>query len=232
MTNNFQTETFTLDNGLEMTSIVSENEHEERKEGVYEQEVLYWMLDQDFNFYIDIGAFTGYFALHIRNRLRQVLCFEPSQKAFNLLDENFERNFSGGFGLRNKAISNQVGKSEAGLGGCPFAEMKSAINVEGSQSVLTTTLDEFFSIRSYDLSNQSVCLKIDIEGMELPALKGAEETLNNVEYLVLEVHPSYVSDEEIDETFDLIKERGFQSVQVTNGHNRYKHNCNICFAKS
>lgn len=60
-----------------------------------------------------------------------------------------------------------------------------------------------------------VLLKLDLQGYELAALKGASETLNNIDYILLEASfkPMYQGEPLFDDVYSYIRGHGFSLVQ-------------------
>ena len=141
--------------------------------------------------FVDVGANFGLVTNYIyENSSAHVTCFEPYPPNIQLLEINkylFNRNYD----VRNLALGSSEGSvefyasvSSQGRGG--LAKKKNhkyseTINVEKS------TLDS--EIDSVDV------IKIDVEGAELEVLKGAEDTLNQIKTIFLELHPNSILEE-------------------------------------
>lgn len=226
----FETEKFRLDNGIEMLSITSENDHEARKDGSYEDGVLHWLYDKtaSMDTYIDAGSFCGFFPLHMMKEGVKTVCFEPSEQVYEILLHNLANNRNALFDAYQKAVSNKTDEIEMGLGDCGFCEPVSGIDRAGTDIIETTTLNDTIDVSLDD----SLALKIDTEGYELKALDGANQIIDAIDWLVVEYHPGYVNDEEIEQTMVTIQDYGFVADEFFNGDTPYRDNCNVCYVKA
>lgn len=144
----------------------------------------------------DVGAFHGLLALLFASRARKVVCFEPNTQNHKRLLENLALN-----GIRNvKAIKSGVGSRRETLrmtgsplmpGGASldrkYGEELSRAGVETvEEEISLVTLDD--QIREANLPVPDF-IKIDIEGWEIEALRGARQTLELHKPVVfLEMH--------------------------------------------
>ena len=143
---------------------------------------------------MDIGANVGQFTLVAAGRVGpngRVHAFEPTPELATHILSNLELN-----GLENVTV-NEIAVSEvAGRAMLHFAEPgdpgeNSIVNlVPGSQAleVSTITLDGYVASRGIGRVD---VIKMDIEGAEMPALRGARDLLSGDDspVLVLECHP-------------------------------------------
>jgi len=126
------------------------------------------------DFVLDIGAGFGetslWFSKYV-SEVGKVFTFEPSGYNFKILEENIRRNE-----VKNiEPVKAGVGKEEGeaailGAGGSAFV---SDTNSSGYR-IPIATIDNF--VRRKDLQKVDF-IKMDIEGMELEALLGAQETI-------------------------------------------------------
>lgn len=136
----------------------------------------------------DVGANLGQFAFaaeKLFSNPKKIFSFEPSPKTFDLLNANLTRDSSSGnfktinLGLSDsvrsdKLFSPGVGSSVASLHSIP-GQIKPD-REEFTETIQLTTLDEF--CRKNEIKKVDY-LKLDIEGHEYFALKGAGEMLKN-----------------------------------------------------
>jgi len=122
---------------------------------------------------VDVGANTGNHTVFFAGPMRaaSVIPFEPLPAAADVLRATVERN-----GLRSVDLSRLlIGVSDrAGRAGLVFSE-RGGLGATGLQSdpqgdIVVATLDSM-------LSAPVELLKIDVEGMEMQVLSGAEETI-------------------------------------------------------
>ena len=138
---------------------------------------------------VDAGAFLGThtlaFARHVGPEGR-VWSFEPHPVAFELLRYNLQKNQIANVELHNVGLSDSTGTvtlNEGDLadmdnpGGFSLLHNTEAKRVRDSCVIDIVTLDQL-CISECDL------IKIDVEGMELNVLRGAEQTLSRCRPLV------------------------------------------------
>jgi FkbM family methyltransferase len=144
-------------------------------------------------FVIDGGANRGQWALALKKEFQNlpILSIEPIQSAFQELASN--ASLHSNWKCRNVALSDHLG----------YAVMNVASNGEQSSSLLKpdnhlnyypsvefleTQETNLVTLDSLDISRNSfVYLKLDLQGHELPALKGAPELLKHVVGIELEM---------------------------------------------
>lgn len=124
----------------------------------------------------NIGIATKYF---LDNKAKNVVCVEPSHQAIARLLYHCRDYLN--VQIIHKAISDRIKTAH-------FKESASTItgcltNKKGT-SITTTTIDELSNIYGFPS-----IIKMDIEGEELNALRGADWTLSKAKpYLMIEVH--------------------------------------------
>jgi|GEM_PF-1351497 len=159
---------------------------------------------------IDAGGFIGTHSVFFAKLcgLRPVLTFEANPATFTVLSDNLEKN---GLGDRviavNRALGDGQGQARVVLGpetnrGATRVEL----GVGGGEGVPMTTLDAEVEARGID----DVCLiKIDVEGLELPVLRGAAQLIaRRRPVLCVEVHTA----ENLREVLDLLTPHGYWIV--------------------
>lgn len=160
-------------------------------------EIRFWRgLNLDGLTVYDVGAFEGLLSVFFASRARQVVSYEPNPRNHARLLENLRLN-----GLTNVTVRNMgVGEAPAEL------QMVWDPSMPGGASLESNTADNLLktvrsaktvsiSITTLDSDRAALHLpapdlvKIDIEGWELEALKGARETLTTHHpALYLEMH--------------------------------------------
>ena len=144
----------------------------------------------------DVGAFQGLLTLFFASRGKQVISFEPNSKNNARLTENILLNQLNNVLIRKVGLGSHSGS--ATMVASPLMPGGASIEtstVEGLQnsnmqaqteSITVTTIDQ--DIQEHSLPAPDF-IKVDVEGLELPVLQGARETL--VQYkprLFLEMH--------------------------------------------
>lgn len=121
---------------------------------------------------IDLGAYKGdtvlWFAKNVGDK-GTVYGFEPMNSNFRILKKNIEKNNIGNVVLCNSALGEEEGEVFMdGRDGGAF------LSLNGKNKVKITTLDKFILDKKIDNVN---FIKMDIEGAELSALKGSNDTI-------------------------------------------------------
>jgi FkbM family methyltransferase len=144
----------------------------------------------------DIGASVGLFTVHAAAKAARVVAFEPDPPTFKRLRENVTLN-----GLDSKVQFQAVALGDArgqldlasdGLDG--FAPALSTGNLQRHKRSVSVPVETIDYLSSHDVVLPTV-LKIDIEGAELMALRGAKELLRGPKkprLLFIEVHPEFL----------------------------------------
>ena len=132
---------------------------------------------------IDVGANIGNHSLYFANETgaARVISFEPVEETFGILERNVRLNHLEekieihhcGLGEReSRAVI--AGYNAGNLGGTP-------IDVSEEGDIVVKTLDGFH------IKDDIAFMKIDVEGMELPVLRGGAETIGrNHPFIMLE----------------------------------------------
>lgn len=142
--------------------------------------------------FIDIGANVGFYTLAAAKTFDKVYSFEPSPNTFRRLVHNVELNNFGSVTPINSGLSdvksgmelhiNPFNNGGASLKG--FSEAMKCLYPEyvwGSVKVDVEVLDEIIDTRGIvgvDL------IKIDVEGHELPVIRGAQNTISTFRPLI------------------------------------------------
>lgn len=132
----------------------------------------------------EIGAFQGILTLFFSSRAKEVIAYEPNPPSYNRVMQNLRLNGRGNVRVRNLAVGASPGSitllSDPLMPGGTSGDPTVAGQIKGSSSTATAvhvsvvTLDQ--DIAAAQLPPPEL-IKIDIEGMELPALQGMTGTL-------------------------------------------------------
>ena len=131
----------------------------------------------------EIGAFQGILTLFFSSRADLVIAYEPNPPSCNRLVRNLRLNGRTNVRVRNLAVGERAGSIRllsdplmpGGTSGDPtVSEQIETSRIATSVDVPVVTIDE--DIATEQLPPPGL-IKIDIEGMELPALKGMVRTL-------------------------------------------------------
>lgn len=202
----------------------------------------YWVDWEEYNFIkdilkhndivFDVGANVGLYTLWISNYTLPecIHSFEPDSKNYYYLDANIKLN-----NLENFIHLNKLGIAEKC--GTLFLtqgdDVKNHLSFEdnpGVEKIEVISIDEYCIINSI---NKIKYLKLDIEGFELSALKGADKLLSNglIDIIQLEINSALVhSGVSVFEVLEYLGSKGYelcifsvlkrQIVKVTFSENR------------
>jgi FkbM family methyltransferase len=161
----------------------------------------------------DIGANIGLVALHSARICRSVVAFEPDPSFRQRLRRNLSLNPQINIDIEEFAISDSDGTTVLYTDGAD-GHSPSLVHQRGESSkatVETRSLDSLF--REGRLPLPTV-LKLDIEGAEILALRGAEELLSGPQRpraLFIEVHGTFLGGfgSSADEVYGLLRKHGY-----------------------
>ena len=164
-----------------------------RAEGRFEPEkvaALQRLLKPGMTF-VDVGSNKGDFSLiaaRVMNDDGRVLAFEPMPENCHWIRKSIELNGYRSIRLFELALSDEEGRALLYLG--KWSGWHSLLPKEGRETieVPTRTLD---AVLAESGDAQVDVLKIDVEGAELPVLRGAERTLADARLsaILIDVHP-------------------------------------------
>jgi FkbM family methyltransferase len=143
----------------------------------------------------EIGAFQGILTLFFSSRAKEVIAYEPNPPSYDRVLHNLRLNGRTNVRVRNLAVGEQPGTltlvCDPLMPGGTSGDPQVAGQMKGSSPVTTVdvpvvTIDEDASMAQLPPPD---LVKIDIEGMELSALKGMTRTLTSHRPdLYLEMH--------------------------------------------
>lgn len=137
--------------------------------------------------YVDVGASTGWFVVPMAKAGHAVVAFEPNPNAFERLTQNCALNGAEA-DLRHAAVSDTEGKATLFANGLLPLTSGGSLNKE--DCICPTTQFDVDAVTIDAAVTKPVALmKIDVEGHELPALRGAQDVIKNDRpHLVLEAN--------------------------------------------
>lgn len=124
---------------------------------------------------LDIGANIGNHSLFFADYFQNVLAFEPHPRTFRLLDLNAE--------LADNIEPHQIGLSDKAdhVTAAPIPGNIGMTSIgradEGTQGTIEFDVIRLDDVAAVQTAQAIDFIKIDVEGHELPALRGAEDTL-------------------------------------------------------
>ena len=174
---------------------------------------------------LDVGGNIGWYSVVLHSSIKQkivIYSFEPEPKNFELLSKNIAYNNARAVNPVNVAVAEQGGFSTLFLYFSKNSGRHSLLDVnpqtKRSVQVKTVNLEEFLNERNVDFARVKL-IKIDIEGYELFALKGAPRLLSKIPYMFLEFSPGLITKagRKPSELIDLLDGFGFNFYTLSNG---------------
>lgn len=170
----------------------------------------------------EVGAFQGLLTLFFSSRAAEVIAYEPNPPSYERVLENLRLNRRGNVRLRQLAVGDRPGAltlladplMPGGASADPQVsdQIRSSVTTIRSVTVPVVTLDE--DIRASQLPRPDF-IKIDIEGMELPALKGMASILRQHRPdLYIEMHGATVEqkDENVRAVVRFLSDIGYERI--------------------
>ena len=128
--------------------------------------------DLKFNHILDIGAWVGTWTCAMNQFCGRIVAFEPDPQHYRCLVKNVPENVE----THQLAVGND--SKMISLSDDNFTQAKRII---GDGNIPMVTIDSL-GLADVDM------IKIDVEGYEMEVLKGAEKTLENIQYLMIELN--------------------------------------------
>jgi FkbM family methyltransferase len=154
------------------------------------------LLNQNYDFFFDVGAYIGYYSLSLYKLAINTIAFEPNKQNFHRLSKNVElNNFN--INCHNLGCSDSkntlklwyTDKNKRG-GSSIFNETDKEINKYVKSKLLFEEINTDKLDNLYPLQNKKIFFKIDVERHELNVLKGATNIISNNQcYLQIEIFP-------------------------------------------
>ena len=154
------------------------------------------LLNQNYDYFFDIGAYIGYYSLSLCKLVARTAAFEPNQLNFQRLSKNVEiNNFNiichnlGCSDYKNKLKLWYTDKNKRG-GSSILQDKDKEINKYDRNKLIFEEIETDKLDNLYPLKNKKIFFKIDVERHELNVLKGASNILSNNQcYLQIEIFP-------------------------------------------
>lgn len=170
----------------------------------------------------DIGASVGLFTVYSAGLVKTVVSFEPDPEIYNRLKSNIQLNnftnvMTNQLGIGD--IDTQMNLNTNGVNGNSPSLMDLNRHT-GSISIDVKSVDSLIKSR---LPTPTV-IKIDIEGAEGLAIKGALNLLKSKEkprLLFVEIHPQFLDANGPDEIIHILKENGYKILNTQNRDKEY-----------
>jgi FkbM family methyltransferase len=160
------------------------------------EQQFWWGLDLSGRIVYDVGAFHGLLTLFFASRAKAVVCFEPNTQNHKRLMENLLLNGIKNVQVRKAGVGSQ--RETRAMVASPLMPGGASVDEKAVEGLLRSgerTVAEEISIVTLDEEIPQASLpapdfiKIDIEGWEIEALRGARNTLElHKPVLFLEMH--------------------------------------------
>jgi FkbM family methyltransferase len=185
-----------------------------------------WLIKQNINSVIDVGASEGGFATKFRGLFPEakIYSFEPIPRSFKKLIKKFELDKN--FFAYNMALGNTTGELEFNrnehIGASSFLEIsklhKDAHPYTQNYSKIKVGVNKLDNIFKPNNLTPNIILKLDVQGYEIEVLKGAEGLLKHIKFIYSEVcfNKLYEKQPLINEIVSFLKEKGFQISGIEN----------------
>ena len=170
----------------------------------------------------EVGAFQGLLTLFFSGRAKEVIAYEPNPSSYRRVLENLRLNGRTNVRVRNLAVGEREGSltllSDALMPGGTSGDPALAEQIRGSSpaaraiEVPVVSLDA--DIDAHGLPAPDF-VKIDIEGMELPALRGMQQTVaRHRPALYLEMHGATMAhkDRNVRAIVDFLGDLGYTAI--------------------
>lgn len=163
---------------------------------------------------LDIGANIGYYALiesSLVGKNGTVYAIEPVKKNYENLKRNISLNEIKNIETHNLAVGDKNGTTVINVGAkCNWSSIidddkKGFISKENVEMV---TVDSFLEKRK-----TPSLIRMDVEGYEYAIIEGMVGTLRNNDItLLIEIHPTILTKEQIERMFYLLKQSGYDKA--------------------
>jgi FkbM family methyltransferase len=154
-------------------------------EGGYERDICHFISQNIKNrIFIDIGANIGCYGLSLCKYADHIYAFEASESSCKMFQKNVEMNFLKNVTIINRAVYDTNGNRVYLRHSNDASGNNSLFINEGNiiEEVETITIDEY--VNKEGINNVGV-IKIDIEGSELYAIKGAKNTIKKYRPIII-----------------------------------------------
>ena len=186
---------------------------------------------------LHIGAYIGQEIIpYIKHEINHIIFFEPQEEIFDILAHNVNMisDEKTNVVLVNKAVGNENKSTTMFLSNTPggiangsgasssmlkpkkHLEQYPHITFPKTQDVEMVRIDDFWYFTELDKSYYNF-MNIDVQGYELEVLKGAEKTLEGIDYVMAEINRDEVYEgcALVDESDEFLGSYGFQRVETS-----------------
>lgn len=189
--------------------------------GIFEKPLIGWAIENYKNsekVFLDIGAHMGTYAINLAPYFKHTYAFEAQKKTYYCLTGGIAMNdlcekvtayhcAVTNYENSGKEITLNVGSQDGG--GSTITHFNLPTNLIREEKIIAKNIDEF-DIKDIGL------IKIDVEGAELDALKGAAKTLEMNDYppILFEAWSEAWYDKQREELFKYLRSHGYRMARV------------------
>lgn len=164
---------------------------------------------------MDLGANIGYTTMPMCKQMGEVIAIEPDPRTRDLLKRSIKENgFEDNTHVFGFAISDKGGTGKLSLSSKPNQSSlrENQKNKVGEVEVSLTTVDDLMQDLGIDLN----FIKMDIEGLEAAALRGAMGSLERTQQckILIEVHPQFFKGDEFEKVLRELSSYGYRIKYV------------------
>tara|TARA_A100001011_G_scaffold398968_1_gene505443 strand:- start:218 stop:901 length:684 start_codon:yes stop_codon:yes gene_type:complete len=168
----------------------------------HHKRIIKFLKKYQIDLFIDVGAHKGEFLLNLISSIKfdKAYTFEPQEDIFEILKNkliNDKRIIHNNFALSDVNDSKQINinklTSTSSLSNLNknsfFLKFKNLLLKQKKEKlktyeVKTKTIDDYFE----KINLENSLIKIDVEGYELNVLKGSKNTINKINFILIENH--------------------------------------------
>jgi len=165
--------------------------------------------------FIDVGANFGMHSFEIREKFNdiKIYAFEPNKFLVSIMKKTIRRTQKQ-IKIINVALGNKNENSTLHLNyfSTGFSSINNYENLNISLPIKVQKLDTFNFYKNFS----NIGIKVDIEGFEANFLKGAKNTLQYVNWIIIELDNSKLiySESSVEKCVALLKENNFDVKQI------------------
>jgi FkbM family methyltransferase len=152
----------------------------------YEIDIKRFLLHEKFDVFMDIGACLGEYSIWLGKNGKKCLAFEPVVDSFQMIEHNIQLNkvaehvkaYNYGLGKHNSIENFKINHTN------PGASKRVAQKDSNTFELQIFKLDDIFEQFEIKQTDR-IAIKIDVEGMEVEMLEGAQNFLKHFPHVVL-----------------------------------------------
>lgn len=169
----------------------------------YEVDLKRFIIAQNFDVFFDVGACIGEYCIWLARKNYPCFAFEPVYESYQMVLKNIALNnlsdkitpFNYGLGCKHSIEHFELHPVNPGASKRVDCETKSTKKLE------INALDDVFPTFGLDAGTK-ILMKIDVEGMEVEMLKGAEKFLKYFSHITLIIEEKITGSQRIVETLN------------------------------